>query len=525
MNARRVVFNVSALEKAASAAVGANKVLSIKKFRESLTRDFHCVFDNGKEAVVRIPTPLAGPPHLTTASEVATMDFLRRLHLPVPRVLAWNSRAHSSEVGVEYIVMETGQGGGPVFDEKAWEEVEDKLGEATSPFIQALSDTLRPLADLRFKYHGSIYYKADVPSGMKSYGDFLLDGAPSGVDLSPFVVGPSVHREFWEGDRATLAIDRGPWTSALDNLQAIVAREQRWLEGGFAKPSLDDHYLCVLPTQKVEDHLRTLDHYKTILPCITPTDGVLDSGRLWHPNLRLEDVSFKVAPDSSSVEILSLTNWTGAIVGPSFVNVKVPPFLYHPQAAFPGNRDELAQPLNDGMSAEEVEKAKQLNLKVAMHRLFEDVTYPGMVGVPIRDYAATSALRTMGSTWKAGLINARYFLSQMTIVDWPTYSPNPCPVKLSPSEIKLAMTTISYYSEEIAFWMAISIECEVDEQGFFDFHNGLRDTAKFERTKAWLVDAEKDFVAAVPGDERKRAFLWPYRESMQDHPRSHLVDF
>lgn len=44
--------------------------------------------DDGSEVFARISTPIAGPAHYTTASEVATMNFLRNvLGLPVPKNL------------------------------------------------------------------------------------------------------------------------------------------------------------------------------------------------------------------------------------------------------------------------------------------------------------------------------------------------------------------------------------------------------------------------------------------------------
>lgn len=36
--------------------------------------------DDGREVVAKVPNPNAGIPHFTTASEVATMDFVRSSH-------------------------------------------------------------------------------------------------------------------------------------------------------------------------------------------------------------------------------------------------------------------------------------------------------------------------------------------------------------------------------------------------------------------------------------------------------------
>jgi len=59
----------------------------------------------------RLPFPIAGPAHFTTASEVATMRYARDiLGLPVFRVLSWCSRAENTPVKFEYAIMEKTQG-------------------------------------------------------------------------------------------------------------------------------------------------------------------------------------------------------------------------------------------------------------------------------------------------------------------------------------------------------------------------------------------------------------------------------
>ena len=66
--------------------------------------------DDGQRVVAKVPHPNAGPKGLTTASEVATMEFVREvLVVPVPRVLAWSAE-EGGEVGAEYIIMEEAQG-------------------------------------------------------------------------------------------------------------------------------------------------------------------------------------------------------------------------------------------------------------------------------------------------------------------------------------------------------------------------------------------------------------------------------
>ena len=88
---RYLAFDIDGLKAAAVAAVeGANSVLHMTKLPEgSYSKVFLMTLDNRQEVIARLPTPHAGPAHLVTASEVATMAFARkRLGFPVPRVLS-----------------------------------------------------------------------------------------------------------------------------------------------------------------------------------------------------------------------------------------------------------------------------------------------------------------------------------------------------------------------------------------------------------------------------------------------------
>src|SRR3954447_7668020 len=95
--------------RAAARAVNRDQCIRIIKLVDGgFNKIFLLTMDDGYEVIARIPTPIAGPPHYMTASEVATMDFLRtRLDIPAPKVFAWSSRANSDNpVGAEYIIME-----------------------------------------------------------------------------------------------------------------------------------------------------------------------------------------------------------------------------------------------------------------------------------------------------------------------------------------------------------------------------------------------------------------------------------
>ena len=177
----------------------------MEKMAESLNRVFLVTFQNGQQVIARIPTPISGPSHFSTASEVATMDFLRRLGIPVPKVLAWSSRAQSTEVEAEFIIMEKADGL-PLI--KIWETVD------RADLVAKLAQLHRPLLDLHFTHYGSLYYKSDIDFSYPSTVDFL-ETVPAGLDTSPFCMGPIARRDFWEDERISMEVKRGPCACAV----------------------------------------------------------------------------------------------------------------------------------------------------------------------------------------------------------------------------------------------------------------------------------------------------------------------
>lgn len=62
--------------------------------------------EDGFQAIAKIPYFTAVPEHYATASEVATLGFLRLEGIPVPKVLGWSSKISGNPVGAENIIME-----------------------------------------------------------------------------------------------------------------------------------------------------------------------------------------------------------------------------------------------------------------------------------------------------------------------------------------------------------------------------------------------------------------------------------
>lgn len=83
MAGRSISFNVDELAIVAASAVGAKACVKFEKYPDGMyNKVFGLTMDNGVQVVAKLPNPNAGRPHFTTASEVATMEFVCILSFP-----------------------------------------------------------------------------------------------------------------------------------------------------------------------------------------------------------------------------------------------------------------------------------------------------------------------------------------------------------------------------------------------------------------------------------------------------------
>jgi hypothetical protein len=65
------------LAQVAAKSIGASHCVGIEKCPDGLyNKAYIFTMDNGHQVIGKVPNPNAGVPHHTTASEVATMDFV-----------------------------------------------------------------------------------------------------------------------------------------------------------------------------------------------------------------------------------------------------------------------------------------------------------------------------------------------------------------------------------------------------------------------------------------------------------------
>ena len=196
---RYVEFDPIALQHVAGKAIGRDWCSHVKKIAEGgFNKVFLLTTDVGHEVIARIPTPIAGPPHYTTASEVATIDFLRTvLGLPVPKILDYSSSPENS-VGAEYIIMERVDG------ESLWSRWLSLTTEEVKHVMTQIAEMEHRIFSFPFPAYGSLYHRRD-----------LNDESQIALQVEDFSIGPIAGRQFWHGERRQMKLDRGPCESIV----------------------------------------------------------------------------------------------------------------------------------------------------------------------------------------------------------------------------------------------------------------------------------------------------------------------
>ncbi|KAL1739843.1 kinase-like domain-containing protein [Schizophyllum fasciatum] len=308
---RYVRFNVEALLDLAVRSANAKRCTSLEKIYDdsyvigTLNRVLGLKFDNDVEYIVKIPFPVTGPKHLCTASEVATLDYLRtELDVSVPKVVSWSSHAERSPLGTEYIMYEKIPGLPLSKFDKTDLIVQDDPYVLILPTIVSVEAKLTVRA---FSQIGSLYYKDDVPESLRRDLPLHTASEHCSTNSARFCVGPTVEREFYRAGRSKLDIDRGPW---LDNREYMAAL-------GECARAVIDAGLEADPDGVYRD---LVSKYAKLLPFIAPPRTTIS---LWHPDFHSGNIIIDENVDVPTVN--GIIDWQGSVVAPYYQQYQVPP--------------------------------------------------------------------------------------------------------------------------------------------------------------------------------------------------------
>ncbi|KAL1743844.1 kinase-like domain-containing protein [Schizophyllum fasciatum] len=502
---RYTPFNVPAL-RARIAQVCGSEVAEWNKKEGVFNKSFVVTLRDGRQVAVRVKNPIAGPVHYTTASEVAIKDFCRTvLKLPVPRVLDWSSHADYNGIGCEYIIMDHARG---VQLSTIWHTLD---ASKRKDIINSLIATEKRLLNASFSHYGSLYYKQDVHPALRA-PTLFADGRRETSETSKFCIGPVCSRMYWEEERASMKLDRGPWSTCDAYLDSIAAREQAWISA-YAKPHIhDDPFRAITGPQLPEEHIAVLDQFRAVARHIVPRtpDGKPLRSVLWHPDLNLGNI---FVDPSGAHPITSIIDWQGCWAGPAYLQMTVPSFLQCRNVTVPSGLEMPRLPADLHELAPDVQRVLVKNHKaVVLQKLYE-------IRQLLPYHGARRELRAMpvamaGRTWKDGILPLRLALLNVA-AHWPKLAdaadPAPCPLRFTRGEVQGLMRQRERYVRWHDFLEYLHESFGVQPYGWVDAASYELTKRKLERIRQRLdTQLVMEMERAAPGGS-----WWPFRDTLQ----------
>ncbi|EGC45217.1 phosphotransferase enzyme family protein [Histoplasma capsulatum var. duboisii H88] len=511
LSQRYVKFNVEELTRIAAEATGAHHCESVHKFADGMhNKALLLTMDNGTEVVGKIPNPNAGRPHFTTASEVATMDFMRSaLGTPVPRVLSWSSKMENP-VGTEYIIMENLPG---VQLNKIWNELDI---EVRLKVVKQIAKYQADWTTTSFSQFGSVYYKQDLPSAetlvYRSKDDKQI------ID-NRFTIGPSTSRQNTDDGRNEIEFDRGPWKTAEEYEIATGMREIACIEQFSQLPSSPIALYgpgTYRPSKAKK--LEAARGYLKFVKYLLPDDESIQTSHIWHNDLHVENIF--VNPNDPS-EILGFLDWQSTELAPLYDHTIEPYILDYDGPRVEGllERPKLAeiQRQFDSDPASQ-KKAERLFVKmslVSLYRHLIHLTNPQLFRV--LEFHQTTRFQLLllarnllvdgEATYLALLAEQQKNWSELPRV---RAEGNPeCPLEFSVEEL----ATIKTDSEGAVLGISLmqDVQNRIGRQ-FFQAQ-GLVDHGQFDEAKKALRRVKKDLVQEYSSNEaeaREWENAWPF---------------
>ncbi|KAK0119874.1 Phosphotransferase enzyme [Cadophora gregata] len=494
-------FNLDALldvaiKTAGSGARSCTKVL--KCIEGQFNKAFLITMDNGVEVLAKIPNPNVGSAFFTTASEVATRNFVREvLNFPVPRIHTY-SLDPLNPVGVEYIIEEKARGK-PLGNLWRYWSRESQLDVVTE-----LVDLEAKLASVSFHSHGCIYYKDDLErKGLRApslEATYNSNGNPSKefdpLHIAKFALGPLSQPVLWEGQRATMALQRGPWQNTVDYMLAMGLNEIQWTRT-FATPQMN--YCRPVDTPELpEEYVSLLERYLILVPHLThifPEE--LHSKTLFLQDLHLDNIF--VDPDTK--KITNIIDWQSTAVSGILLQYKVPAMLPPP-----GGYKSIPESTSDGI--------KRANGSVENDEIlsrYQDLTRSKN---PLR-WAAINhlhkstlqAVSLVSGAWSRNdVFSFRHALITIA-AHWKDINPDsiPCPISFTDQELWL-------HNEEMELLEELGTVLHLLQDQNLISVGGMVLRSDYERAHAVNIHLKKMLLDMGEYEQQKALYekIWPY---------------
>ncbi|KAK8229524.1 kinase-like domain-containing protein [Phyllosticta capitalensis] len=491
---RKRPFNISEFKALAAKSIGRHPddVVHLEKLADgSLNRVFLITMRGGFEFVGRIPYVMLEPQGLVTASEVATMDFLRLHGLPVPQIFDYSDTPNNG-ARTEYIFMERVPGKclGDIWYSGSVPQ-EDKIR-----IVKQLVELESRMFGLRFPASGSLYYSNDVEDGVKL--DYTNPHA-----RGSFCIGPDTDRALWWGRRSDLAVDCGPYLDTQAAISAGAKKEMAYLKE-FGQPLLPYHRkyreFCNYEKQPPQAYRKLLETFLYVAPHLIP-EGASARPVLRHPSLSPYNVIV-----SPQLEITGLIGWQHCSVRPLFLQSGIPDdFRNRTYLEADDLKDEPCLPAYFE-SLDEAEQARRVKTwrSQQLHHAYISATkamnpeHMDVMAVPANDVRRKLCLAS-AQPWLGDDFPLKMALVHMSrdwgkLWDKAASAPEACPVQFTESETQQAFEMFEQRRDaDMAFAMVRTLIG-------LDDPSGEVPSAEYEEVKR-CADDFKVYSAGVAGEE------------------------
>ncbi|KAM5451540.1 hypothetical protein MaudCBS49596_003812 [Microsporum audouinii] len=429
-------------EMAVKSCHGASKVAGYKKKEGGYNRVFIFTMDTGRRIVARVPTQVAGPPRLTTNSEVATIAYLRlKTALPIPNVLLWSDDP-SNPVGIEYIIQEYAEG---VQLHEQWPNMDTVQHMLCT---KGLSLKVGDMAALDFPAYGNIYF-ADAP---------IEDSLKIPLEES-FCIGPYCSPLFWNCGAGEAEIydgpspNRGPWRTLAEYTTGLVDTARSRV------PSKQPPSERLPFRGTVQEHTKLINECQRAMKVLSDDDRVQAAAApaLVHPDYHKRNIF--VSPDDPA-KVTGLIDWQLAAIEPAFVYIHSPPDF----ASIP-ERSETEDEEGDKPQSEDEERLrKDISICHQTHDVIMSLKIPKTRAAKRLDPAFFRLFHYCFTTWRDGVPAIRQELLDLRSLWSEMQLPGDCPYV--PSEEELRKHAVQYEDFEtmqrLKTWLKQSLHAGSD---------------------------------------------------------------
>ncbi|KAJ5799715.1 kinase-like protein [Penicillium psychrosexuale] len=437
--------------------------IHITKIAEGgFNRVFLSTMEDGLEVIVKIPYPITGPKHYATASEAASMQYLRSKGIPVPKMYGYSS-SDTNPARVEYIIMEKASGVGL---ETRWLSMSKReQHKLASSFVEIE----KKLFDLPFRSIGSIYFKKDAPVELQAA--LYIASAEKCEDSEIFCIGPTADYMFWHGRRAGLNLRRGPWNDPKDYLLSVAQKEIEWTQRSLNRPTLR------------------------------------------HPDLNPNNIF--VSPDSGAISCI--IDWQHTTIEPRLLVAGYPRTFENPDAEETPHLEEPSLPpeyetlpADKKVEADELQRRRLISYYYRIFNGHLNKAHLEALRDPIllpRQHLVDRA----GRQWSGNLMTLKGALVRMADY-WPHLSDIegiPCPVRFTDAELD------GFYEQEKLWFNINKVVDHWREQIGVTSEDGWVSNEHFEEAVRKSAELESSLIAIAEGDKEDIDLLrkgWPFRD-------------